>query len=67
MISFFVKVDNKLQRYETHYHVNEAYWVVEPLRSEVKGTLPARAKSISPVLALIQPTNEKNEQLVLQF
>lgn len=65
MISLFVKVDGKLQRFETPYHANFAHEVVEPLRDGVRGTLPARAKQISPILALIQPTDETNEQLVL--
>jgi cephalosporin hydroxylase len=69
MISVFVKVDGKLQRYETPYANNEAIDVVESLRMDVQGATPAKSKKhkVSPVFALIDSMEHKNEQLAFSF
>jgi hypothetical protein len=69
MISVFVKIDGKLQRYETPYANNEASDIVETLRMDVQGGTPANTKKhkVSPVLALIDSREYKHEQSAFSF
>ena len=67
MITLFVKIDKKLQRYDTPYWANEAKNVVEMLRKELRGSLPAKIKGMSPILALIENKEYKHEQMVFGF
>jgi hypothetical protein len=69
MISVFVKVDGELQRYETPYANNEAIDIVEYLRKDVQGAMPAKSKKhrVSPVFALIDSREYKHEQLAFSF
>lgn len=67
MITLFVRVNKKLQRYETPYWAPEAASVVEMLRKELRGSLPAKIKGMSPVLALIENKEYKHEQMVFGF
>lgn len=67
MITLFVKIDKKLQRYETPYWANEAYSTVEMLRKELRGSLPPKIKGMGPVLALIENKEYKHEQMAFGF
>lgn len=68
MISLFVKVDGKLQRYESECNTYEAYYLMDTLRETVRGALPARVTTLSPVLGLIDNIIKREyEQIPLQF
>lgn len=67
MISLFVKVNGELQRYETGYWAPDAHSTVQALRSELRGSLPAKIKSMSPVLALIENKEYTHDQMVFGF